>query len=276
MSKLKISILDVGHGDFIYVNSPLGNNIVIDCGSGDVVPSTFLKNIHVIDELQISHPHTDHFDDLVDVSKYSIHSFRCPAIDSFSDKTIGWKKYDKEKINKLRELKRTITVNKNAVVGSFNFSYSVFYPTNIDSNNPNTASLVTILSYAGFKMLFGGDLPDSGWANLLRQDGFISAIKGTNIFKVPHHGRKEGYSEELFRYISPKLCIISDKSIDETNKNTVATDWYTHRSTGINIIKSDGTIENRKVLTTRKDNSIFIESNENGNYYIYQDTKWRS
>jgi len=110
------------------------------------------------------------------------------------------------------------------------------------------------LRYGSFKILFGGDLPDSGWCNLLTNEEFRSAIKGTTIFKVPHHGRSEGCSDELFKYITPKLCIISDKPIDESNKNTVATSWYSARTTGIYFGN-----ELRKVLSTRNDGSIFID-----------------
>jgi len=277
MSTLKISVLNVGHGDFIYAETPFGNNLVIDCGNdgGDVSPAQFLRNVSTIDELQISHPHTDHFGDIIEIGKKRINSFRCISLEKFANEDIGWQNYDQAKINKLRMLKRTIASDNNAVCCDYNFWHSIFYPTNIDYTNPNTASCVTILSYVGFKMLFGGDLPDSGWINLLKNASFREAIKGVNVFKVPHHGRMEGYSNELFKCISPQLCVISDKPIDETNKNTIATDWYTKHSTGAKVIKSDGTVNTRKVVSTRNDGSIFIEVYDNKSWFVYLNTKWR-
>jgi hypothetical protein len=120
-------------------------------------------------------------------------------------------------------------------------------------------------------MLFGGDLPDSGWRNLLKKQRFRSVISGTDVFKVSHHGRVEGCSDELFKYISPKLCIISDKPIDDTNKNTVATSWYEARTRGIYF--GD---KLRKVLTTRNDGSIFIDIPSDGNWMVYTNTRWRN
>lgn len=276
MSTLKISVLNVGHGDFIYAETPLGNNLVIDCGNdgGDVTPSRFLNGIPKIDELQISHPHTDHFGDIIKIGGKTINSFRCPPLKNFTDKVIGWRNSDQAIINKLRTLKNNIAPNDNAVSCGSNFSHLVYSPQNVDYTNANTASYVTILSYAGVKVLFGGDLPDDGWINLLENNNFKKAIMGVDIFKVPHHGRKEGCSEELFKYISPKLCIISDKPIDETNKNTVATNWYTNRSSGANVIKSDGTSDIRKVVSTRNDGSIFIKIMDTGKWYVYLNTKW--
>lgn len=108
---LKVSFLDVGHGEFCYCETPYGHSMIIDCGSGDVVPSQFLSKISVIDELQISHPHTDHFEDIHEISKKNIKSFRCPNPNSFNEKAIGWKKNDQGKIKKLKEVYKTIKVD---------------------------------------------------------------------------------------------------------------------------------------------------------------------
>lgn len=272
MSQLKISVLDVGHGDFVYAVSPTGDNLVIDCGTGDVIPSSFLEPVKQISELQISHPHTDHFDDIIPLSRKKILSFRCPSISIFSDNLIGWKKSDKAKIAILRELKRTKRSDNAAVNVGNGFGHTVWFPKNVDPNNPNSASLVTTLSYKAFKMLFGGDLPESGWNSLLQESDFVNAIKGTTVFKVPHHGRKEGCCTSLFNVIFPKLCIISDKALKKDNKNTAATDWYTDRSKGCNV---QGYNEKRKVLSTRSDGSIHILVSDEGRWTVHPNTTWK-
>lgn len=276
MSKLKVSFLNVGHGDFIYAETPLNETLVIDLGTGDVVPSEFLRKVTNISELQISHPHTDHFDDIIAMSTKNITSFRCPNLSGFDDKVIGWKKHDRIKIAKLRELKNNKKSNNDAVKAGNGFQHTVWVPEEIDSNNPNTASLVTTLAYKGVKILFGGDLPSSGWESLLKKPGFISAISGTTIFKVPHHGRVDGCCQALFDLsdFNPNLCIISDKPLDKDNKNTVATGWYSSKlSLGCNV---EGYSEKRKVLTTRSDKSIFIEVNDSGKWWVYPNTKWKN
>src|SRR5713101_972842 len=111
MPELKISVLDVGHGDFSYVETPLGHRVVIDCGSGDVVPSDFLSKVSTLDELQISHPHEDHFTDIGGLAKKTIRSFRCPSLEGFSDDQIAWRTRDKKKIDILRNMQNSIAVN---------------------------------------------------------------------------------------------------------------------------------------------------------------------
>lgn len=273
MSTLKVAFLDVGHGDFIYATTPLGDNLIIDIGSGDVVPSRFLSKVSTISEVQVSHPHTDHFDDIVAISTKTIKSFRCPSLDRFSDQSIGWKKADKVKIAKLREMKRNLSAADAAVSVGSGFSHTVWFPGDIDYDDPNTASAVTTLSFAGVKILFGGDLPASGWESLLNNNKFVSAISGTTIFKVPHHGRKEGCCEALFERISPKLCIISDKATGKDNKNTVATGWYSQRALGCNVV---GAKDKRKVVSTRSDNSIFVKVNNEGTFWVYTNTRWKT
>lgn len=273
MSMLKVAFLDVGHGDFIYATTPLGDNLIIDIGSGDVVPSDFLNKVSTISEVQVSHPHTDHFDDIVAISKKTIASFRCPSLDRFSDNSIGWKKSDKIKITELRKMKRTLAAYDSAVSVGGGFSHTVWFSGNTDYSDPNTASAVTTLSYAGVKILFGGDLPASGWESLLKNSKFVNAISGTTIFKVPHHGRKEGCCEALFEKISPKLCVISDKAMGKDNKNTVATAWYTQRALGCNVV---GAKEKRKVVSTRSDNSIFVKVSSEGTFWVYTNTRWKT
>jgi beta-lactamase superfamily II metal-dependent hydrolase len=273
VGKLKIAVLNVGHGDFIYSVTPLGDNLVIDCGFGDIVPSSYLSKVSIISELQISHPHTDHFDDLLGIGNKTIKSFICPDLSVFSDDQIGWKEKDKDKIAKLRTMKAQIKPDNNAVSVNGEFSHTVWFPGDVDPNNPNTTSCVTILSYNGFKMLFGGDLPNSGWENLLKKDNFVKALSGVQVFKVPHHGRTEGCSDALFEYIKPMLCIISDKPLDKDNRNTASTDWYTKRTSGAKINGYDG---QRKVLTTRNDGSIFIDVADTGAWTVYPNTSWKA
>ncbi len=275
MLKLEVAILDVSQGDFVYAVTPTGDNLVIDVGTGDVVPSIFLKNINQISELQISHPHINHFDDILRISKKTIKSFRCPSLAKFDDKVIGRKKTDKAKIAALRELEARVTADNDAVKTGRGFSHTVYFADNIDDKDPNTASAVTILAYKGVKLLFGGDLPASGWENLLKKSDFVSAVSGTNVFKVPLHGRQEGCCQALFdlKEFKPLLCIISDKSLDNDNKSTVVTDWYAKRASGCRIVGYDGP---RKVLSTRSDGSIFIKINEKGTCWVYPNTRWRN
>jgi beta-lactamase superfamily II metal-dependent hydrolase len=274
MARLKISVLDVGHGDFIFAQSPHGHSLVIDCGSGTVIPSVFLRNVSTLDELQVSHPHTDHFYDLPALESKTIRSFRCPPPTLFDDGEMGWRSSDKPMIASLKRLASTHIPDNAAVSVGNGFDHTVWRAPQsaVDYDDPNTVSLVTTLSYGGFKMLFGGDLPTVGWEALLKDQNFVRAITGTTFFKVPHHGRAVGTCDALFEVINPRTCVISDKPIDGTNENTVCTDWYRQRSLGCKL--NNG--ETRHVLTTRRDGSIHFQADELGQWCFQLGCDWNN
>lgn len=283
MPKMKLSILNVGHGDFIYCETPLNNRLIIDCGSSDdVIPSAFLSKINTIDELQISHPHTDHFHDISDIAKKTIRSFRCPALSFFTDKEIGWKKSDAEKIKALRKLEESTKPVDSAVACDASFQHAVWTSQISYNGDPNRSSLVTLLAYNGFKVLLGGDLPEEGWLNLLKTASFQENSSNIDVFKIAHHGRENAYCKELIDFIKPKIGIISDKALDKDNENTSFTEGYSAsikaNGGGINFYKtSDGSfVGTRYVLTTRSDNSIFISAESKSTYLIRTCTRWLS
>jgi beta-lactamase superfamily II metal-dependent hydrolase len=275
MHELKVAFLNVGHGEFIYAVTPNGSTLVIDVGTGEhLVPSAFLRNVPKISELQISHPHTDHFDDIMAISTKPFLSFTCPDVAGFSDEAIGWKKGDKGKIDTLRELQQTRPSLPFLMCEPNGFIYKVWPPTEVDSDDPNTASLVTILSYQGVTILLGGDLPAKGWESLLTtKKDFVAAAAATTIFKAPHHGREDSCCEALLAWMVPKLCIISDKPLDKDKKNAAAAKWYEERSLGCDVVGSKG---KRKVLTTRNDGSVFISVGEQGKLSVYPHTEWKN
>ena len=136
------------------------------------------------------------------------------------------------------------------------------------------------MDFNGFKILFGGDLPREGWIELLKKEDFKTAIKGTMIFKTPHHGRENGFCKELFDVISPMLCIVSDKQLDDSNENTEAIAKYREtvkaNGGGVEFVRvSDGvSVGTRYVLTTRNDNSIFMKISSDTDYTIRTNTTW--
>jgi len=280
MAKFKMAFLDVGHGDFIFCQTPLGGTMVIDCGSGGIVPSTFLSKIQKIDELQISHPHTDHFDDIVNLSGKPIQSFRCPPLSIYSDNAIGWKKNDLNKIRVLRNMEKSIQANNYALKTDASFDYAVWPSPIINENDPNSASQVTLIVINDFRILCGGDLPTNGWLELLRDTNFCKQVNAIDVFKIPHHGRENAFCKELLDFIKPRIGIISDKPLDKDNENTVATSKYT------SAIQTDGggieffgvtdgvSVGKRYVLTTRKDSSIFITANSKSDFLIRTNTTW--
>lgn len=269
---MEVTIYNVGHGDFSLIRTPFGQNIVIDCGSGEgVVPSEILTD-QPIDLFVLTHPHVDHFRDFVNFKKLCIKTFRMPNLSRFKKEDFGWVQKDGDVIDSLLTSYSNLIPVDDVIRQGNGFSYRLYTASNVDYSNPNTASIVVLLHYWGNTILFGGDLQAEGWDNLMDYNkDFVADVRDVTIFRVPHHGRENAYSERLLQHIKPKLCVISDKSIDDSNRNTSITNQYTKSSLGA-FVMDYGTFDSntRYVLTTRKDGNIHISFSRN-EYQIIRD-----
>jgi competence protein ComEC len=142
--------------------------------------------------------------------------------------------------------------------------FDFFHPTTSSRNNLNNHSMVTVITFAGCKILIPGDNESPSWNELLQRTDFVQAIKGTDILVAPHHGREAGYSASLFDYISPRLTIVSDGPGSETSAVTK----YSQKSSGWRVYSRSmpqGQGEIRKCISTRHDQTIVVKFGRNAN-----------
>lgn len=136
--------------------------------------------------------------------------------------------------------------------------------------NTNDLSLAIFIEYAGFKILFPGDLEKPGWRALLQRHDFIAELAGTNILVASHHGRESGYCPEVFNYFTPDAVVISDKPIEHETQRMTPDYRRVVREQGVRVRT---TMKDRHVLTTRRDGWIQFTVNGNGDYLI--DTEYQ-
>jgi beta-lactamase superfamily II metal-dependent hydrolase len=130
---------------------------------------------------------------------------------------------------------------------------SVFWNPYPSFTNTNDLSLVIFIKYRNFKILFPGDLEKAGWHVLIQRQDFRSELAGTDILVASHHGRENGYCEDIFRYFTPSAVVISDKPIQHETQNMVPDYRKVVRNQGVRIRT---TMKDRHVLTTRRDGWI--------------------
>jgi hypothetical protein len=136
--------------------------------------------------------------------------------------------------------------------------YNPYVPGVTDTTN--NLSLLLLIQYGAFKIVFSGDLEDSGWRRMLEDPRIRHDLLGTGVFVASHHGREGGCSAELFEIIRPEVVIVSD---DERQHDSQMTDaWYRQRCTGVPLIGNPS--QRRYVYTTRRDGSLSITANEDG------------
>lgn len=132
------------------------------------------------------------------------------------------------------------------------------YPQFEDENN---LSMVVHLALGTFRIMFTGDMETAGFAPLLEDPVFVGRLKITSVFVAPHHGRISGCCDIVASHCKPFLVIVSDKAhMYETQK----TQQHYYAMAKGDMFRG----EQRHVLTTRRDGTITIDVNSNGEWWI--------
>lgn len=119
-----------------------------------------------------------------------------------------------------------------------------------DSDNEN--SIITLLEYKDFTMLFTGDAGVKGLTPILNE-----IPREITVLKVPHHGANGGLNKEIINYLSPQYSIIS-----------VGENKFGHPAMYILELLKDS-----RIYRTDIDNSILIKFGKCGLHILTYDLK---
>jgi competence protein ComEC len=275
-SELLMVFYDVQHGSATYIKTPNGKHIMIDLGTGSIQDSnaTFSPLLHLknkwnvarLDLVVVTHPHRDHIDDIFNFDKLSPRALRRPKHLTVEDIRAGNKNEgeEKKKIDKYLQIdgqyNSSIKPGEKVQAPANNGGVKMlhFHPKQCATSNLNNHSIVTVVSYAGSKAIIPGDNESASWKELLEDDEFVEAIKGTDILVAAHHGRASGFCKELFDHIKPSLVLISDGP--ETDTSVTGKYYGVTTDKGWDVYKrsSEDPPEKRWVLTTRSDKAIVV------------------
>lgn len=262
---LKVLFWNVQHGSAALVLTPNQRSIIVDLGTGtdsnggSFSPIRILRAngfLDAIDLLILSHPHEDHLCDIYQLAGIPVRKVIAPSIpadllqsDAPDKNVVG--EYSALVSSHSYQMPFGLRASRKADYGGVSIRH--FFP-EIRSTNLNDFSVVTVLEYEDAKLLMTGDNEEPSWASLLRDTEFKKAIKGTNIFVAPHHGRSSGFYAPLFDVIHPKLTIISDGPCQDTS----VTDQYSSVSSGMKV-HTGSVSTTRKCVTTRCDGNILVK-----------------
>lgn len=259
------------------VNGVAGKLAMIDSGcTPDWRPSIFIKNglgRTTLDYLFITNADQDHMSDLqglwdegIDVVTLTRNPHP-PADELRKIKQAGGMSNDIERFLRIHaSYNGPVTAPFNQHMGGITQkTYYNQFPQFKDTNN---LSCAVFISFGGFKILFPGDLEEAGWLALLQRKDFTDELASIDVLVAAHHGRRNGYCEEVFDFCAPRAVVMSDKSIVHDTQDMTPT--YRQR-----VLENwpDGvvvatTMKRRRVLTTRRDGWIQFAVDSNGQYTI--------
>lgn len=208
--ELRVTVLDVGQGDAILVESPTGVKVLIDGGPDRGV----LRELGValpfwertIDVVVATHPDKDHIGGLPDVfAKYEVEHFVEPGIPHETSAVTALAEAVSAEPGLTRLLARR---GMRLDLGGGAYA-DILYPDRDPSKlETNFGAVVMRLVYGETSFLFTADIPTQIEDWLLMLDGSDGALD-VDVLKVAHHGSKYSTSGAWLRATSPSAAAIS-------------------------------------------------------------------
>ncbi len=205
--KLTVAFLDVGQGDAIFIESPTGNQLLIDGGPNQSVLRALGKMMpfydRSIDMLVVTNPDKDHFAGFIDVLRaYRVSSVVEPGtVGASSEYRIFEDTVEQEK--SARVLARR---GQHIDLGGGAMLEILFPDRDVAGLETNMGSIVARLTYGTTAFLLTGDSPEAVEKYLVLLDG---KHLRSDVLKVGHHGSKTSTGEELLGFVAPSLAAIS-------------------------------------------------------------------
>jgi competence protein ComEC len=222
--KLTITMLDVGQGDGIVVRTPRGHVILIDSGGrlergpakdgrspaelvGERVVLAYLKRegVRHVDLLVNTHPHGDHVGGLAPI----VRALRVDAI-ADSGQTYGGRAFnDGLHEATLHHVPVHVARCGDRWATDDGVTLSVLSPCGAlfadGKNDVNENSVVVMLAYRDFRMLFMGDAGFQAEQRLLESGADLHA----DVLKVGHHGSAYSSAPNFVTAVRLKYALIS-------------------------------------------------------------------
>jgi competence protein ComEC len=212
---LILTCLDVGHGQAILVQLPGKSNILFDAGSlhrsdiGTRVVAPFLDYIGTskIDAITISHNDIDHINGMPEVVEH------CKiggiyANEAFFDESDQWgtAKFLSDTLSRtgfeIEHLNRGLNLSSEAKIKKLWPNEKMDYDVQLSDNDK---SLVTLIEFAGSKMLLCSDIEKFAQKELFRLYPNLKA----DIVVIPHHGSVKTLESDFLTKLDANVLICS-------------------------------------------------------------------
>ena len=205
---LKVYFFNVGQGDSIFIETPNGNQVLIDGGPDNAVLQKLGETMPFydkdIDVVVLTHSDADHVTGLIEVlDRYEVENIIYSNVVRVSSLYGAWQEaVAKEESNIIDPVAGKIIDIGNGV------SLSISNPSESLNgqvrDKTNDDSVVLMLKYGETEILLTGDIE----AKTERRIILNGADLDSDILKVAHHGSKTSTIEEFLYEVSPQVAII--------------------------------------------------------------------
>jgi competence protein ComEC len=208
--KLHVSVLDVGQGDAILIETPNGQDILIDGGPDpQKINLELSKKLpfwdRTIDLVVCTQPQADHITGLVEVlQRYKVKQVLESEVSYNSSIYQEWCNLVEEKQIKQNKAQagQEIDLGSGIKIEVLNPPATLWEGTTDDVDNNG---VVLRLSWGQVRFLFTADIREEVEFELIGQR---ANLKST-VLKVAHHGSKTSTSQQFLAAVEPEVAVIS-------------------------------------------------------------------
>lgn len=208
---LEITAFDVGNADAFMIKTPDNKYLIIDTGKAGynggksqaelLILKYFIdRGVKNLDSIIVTHFDNDHCGGTVDLIKgLGVNKVYVNTINHPSNQAKQIYETAKENNVKLIEAENNQTVYDNS-----NLTVTNYIVKNTKGIGDNESSIITLLKYNDFSMLFMGD------AGIQTFDKLRAVLpQNITVLKVGHHGASGVINKSMAEYLNPKYSIIS-------------------------------------------------------------------
>ncbi len=206
--QLTVSVLDVGQGDAILIETPDGRHVLVDGGASGLVLAQRLGEElpfweRTIDLVALTHPQEDHMAGLIDtLERYDVRQVIASPYRSDSAGYHEWRALiDDQQIGYHEGTAGdTIDLGNGAMLRVLGPDGEM-----LPTDDANNESLVLKLTWRNVSFLLTGDIEVEAENELLRSGVDLHST----VLKVAHHGSATSSSAAFMQAVGPRLALVS-------------------------------------------------------------------
>lgn len=229
--RIVVWIFDVGQGDAIFIDAPEAQ-VLIDGGPSSLIVEKLSAILpfwdRSIDYVVNTHPHADHVTGLnFTLERYEVAEVWHSGQEYYTE---AFQYFEELACNREQLVKDGSLINLGAGA-----TLEIIWPdknyNNAVLDDPNSGSLVALLTYDGTTILLTGDI---GVGEELK---IIDEVPQIDVLKVPHQGSLTSSGPVFLNQIKPDIAVITVGENDYGHPSPLVVDRY--RALGTEIIRTD-------------------------------------